>query len=897
MSGYRGTRTSFRNSFLASPMIVVLAVTGAFALDLLTAGALGGTIYVPAVCLSALLPGQRATRLTASACTLLAVAGATLAAPTDGMTAGLLGRLPEVLALWLVAYLCRRVQRGTASTVLRQRYERAASNGGVGLWEWDLVTGEVFWSGALRRLVGFVDDHRGLPVRRPFSLVHPEDRTRVQESLDALLRGGETHDAELRLQHCDGHYLWVRSVARLVHDEQGEAVGVSGTLVDVTMTKHIELALRESEGRFKHLFESNVIGINFASVNGWITQANDRFLDMLGYSQAELPLSWIELTRPGCEEVDEQILAEMLERGSSGIHEKVYRHRDGHDVPIRLGIAMIDGDSGSCLAFVQDITEEHAARCRLRESEEQLRSAFENASVGMAMTAPDGCLLKVNRALCAILGFTEGELTGRRLENITHPDDLEENLSQLAQLSAGEVRSFQVEKRYISKSGDIVWGLTGVALVRDQHGAPRHFIAQVQDITRRKLAEQSLRNAEAGAVESATRIRELYEVVARADCPISTQIAEALRVACKLFGANAGIVSRIEGTQYTVQHVHSPSGEIDAGQVFSLGDTYCAQTYQAGSVTFMDERTRPMWQHHPCYEKIPLRSYLGTVLDVDGERYGTISFSSFGPGDDRFHEVDCDFLSLIAQWVSTMLARQRSDERLERTVAELSRSNRELDQFAYVASHDLKAPLRAIRNLASWISEDNTEELSVDSHRHLEQMHKRVARMEALLDSLLAYSRVGRLEQAREQVDTGGLVRGVVDLLNIPETFDVELNCADTPVIETPRAPLELVLRNLVNNAVKHHDRAHGHIEIATNDLGPMVEFLIADDGPGIAPEFHDRVFGMFQTLRTRDDIEGSGMGLALVKKSVETHGGEIALESNGGRGAVFRVRWPKRAA
>jgi signal transduction histidine kinase len=165
--------------------------------------------------------------------------------------------------------------------------------------------------------------------------------------------------------------------------------------------------------------------------------------------------------------------------------------------------------------------------------------------------------------------------------------------------------------------------------------------------------------------------------------------------------------------------------------------------------------------------------------------------------------------------------------------------------------------------------------------------------MERLVEDLLVYARAGRTDPSRGPVDTGALVRDVLFLLAVPEKFKVTVQ-PGMPVLETPRAPLEQVFTNLINNAIKHHDRDAGKIDVSARDAGSVVEFTVADDGPGIPPEFHDRLFQMFQTLRSRDQVEGSGIGLALIKRIVERHGGRVALESGTGRGAKFRFTWPK---
>jgi signal transduction histidine kinase len=230
----------------------------------------------------------------------------------------------------------------------------------------------------------------------------------------------------------------------------------------------------------------------------------------------------------------------------------------------------------------------------------------------------------------------------------------------------------------------------------------------------------------------------------------------------------------------------------------------------------------------------------------------------------------------------------------ERTL-ELQRSNKELDQFAYVASHDLKAPLRAIDNLASWIAEDAAAVLSPPAQLHLSKLRSRVKRLEMLLDDLLLYSRAGRRRYTPETVDTAALVAGAVELLNPPPGFHVRIE-GELPTIRCERLPLEVVLRNLLENAIKHHHRTQeGLVCIAAyrRDSDSMVEFHVTDNGPGIEPQFHERIFEVFQTLRPRDEVEGSGMGLAIVKKTVESAGGRVWVESTAGAGATFCFTWP----
>jgi signal transduction histidine kinase len=230
--------------------------------------------------------------------------------------------------------------------------------------------------------------------------------------------------------------------------------------------------------------------------------------------------------------------------------------------------------------------------------------------------------------------------------------------------------------------------------------------------------------------------------------------------------------------------------------------------------------------------------------------------------------------------------------RVEQRTAELQRSNEELDNFAYVASHDLKAPLRAINHLANWIEQDSGDALPDAAKQHLSKLLARVERMETLLNDLLAYSRVGRKRHPIEQFALKDLVQDVSELVSPPADFRI-VTCADL-TMEVERIPLETVFRNLLGNAIKHHhDPSNGVVKINAVPHGNHVEFSVKDNGPGIAPEFHQRIFDIFTTLLPRDQVEASGIGLAIVKKSVESRGGNVWIDSAEGQGATVHFTWP----
>lgn len=232
---------------------------------------------------------------------------------------------------------------------------------------------------------------------------------------------------------------------------------------------------------------------------------------------------------------------------------------------------------------------------------------------------------------------------------------------------------------------------------------------------------------------------------------------------------------------------------------------------------------------------------------------------------------------------------------LGRAKADLERSNDELNSFAYVASHDLRAPLRVIDNASRWLEEDLGSTLGEDSLENIGLVRSRVARMERLLDDLLMHSRIGR--DARVHAPVGGdeVMAAVRGLTNCPKGFTIEVD-ESLARISLPPMPIQNVLLNLVSNAIKHHYRSDGTVSVSVAETPEAYVFTVADDGPGIAPEYHERIFSMFTTLRPRDQVEGSGMGLAMVRKTLGMVGGRIVVDSAPGEGSRFTVTWPRPA-
>lgn len=293
-----------------------------------------------------------------------------------------------------------------------------------------------------------------------------------------------------------------------------------------------------------------------------------------------------------------------------------------------------------------------------------------------------------------------------------------------------------------------------------------------------------------------------------------------------------------------------------------------------------------------------VRSAMIVPLKVRDRIVGALSLVTdasgriLGPADLRLVE---EFALRTAAAVDNSLLYREAQGAVARAaglIAALERSNADLDGFAHVASHDLKAPLRGIAALSEWIEEDLGEHVTDAARGHLAMLRRRVRRLEDLIEGILSYSRAGRTGREVSEVDVGALLAEAIELLAPPSSAAITVD-PGMPVLRTARVPLQQVFMNLISNALKHAG-PEAAVRVGARETGVLWEFSVSDNGPGIAPAYHERIWAIFQTLKPRDEVEGTGIGLSVVRKIVASMGGRAWVESVEGRGACFRFTWPR---
>lgn len=289
------------------------------------------------------------------------------------------------------------------------------------------------------------------------------------------------------------------------------------------------------------------------------------------------------------------------------------------------------------------------------------------------------------------------------------------------------------------------------------------------------------------------------------------------------------------------------------------------------------------------YAKHAERRTMGAMLEIFGLRKDGSEFAA----DVSISPIEHGYALAT---VYDITRRKQLEAEQKRMIHELEIVNEELKNFAYVVSHDLKAPLRAIGSLADWIATDQHDRLDSDGQEHLRLLIQRVRRLDALIDGVLRYARIGRIHEAAVEIDLDQLVQEVIDSLAPPAHVCVEVT-TQLPTIVAEKTSIQQIFQNLISNAIRYLDKPEGRIEIGCSERNESWCLSVKDNGPGIESRHFERIFQLFQTLNPRDRVESTGVGLSIVKKIVDQYGGEVWLESTVGQGCTFFFTVPKQHA
>jgi PAS domain S-box-containing protein len=602
------------------------------------------------------------------------------------------------------------------------------------------------------------------------------------------------------------------------------------------------------QARLAALVQSSADAIIGVSLAGAITDWNPAAERLYGYAANEvIGRSLAMLVPPERSHEIETLLTRLGQGEPIASFETVRRTKDGEVLEVSLTAAPVRDASGEIIAsssIVRDISAEKAAARALAASEARLRTAFENAPIGMALVHPDGQFLKGNHVLRQMLDSTEDELLGTTFQQITHPDDLVHDLAQLRRTLAGEISSYEMEKRYIRHDDRTIWVRLSTTLFRDESGAPLYFISQIEDITQRKEIEADL-----AATHQHTR----------------------------------EVLERIDDNFYA----------LDPRWRFTYFNDAAEQSFGYTRESLLGQN---FWDTFPLVRETLLFDAFHEAM-ADGQSR-TIEFQ-YAP-NDRWYEVraypSANGLSVFFRDVTD---RKQLDEELKAALEAAQAGMRAKESFLAMMSHELRTPLQAISGYADLLLADNNALLTPMQAEDIGVIRGAATRMMTLIDQLLDFSRLeaGRLELAAEPVALQPIIEQVRQDV-APQVaakhlaLRVELDPA-LPCVLGDAMAIRQILLNLVGNAVKFTER--GAVSISATVTDANVAVAVRDSGIGIAAEALPHIFEEFHQVdgALNRRYPGAGLGLAIARRLAKQMGGSLSVTSRPGDGSVFTVSLP----
>jgi signal transduction histidine kinase len=451
------------------------------------------------------------------------------------------------------------------------------------------------------------------------------------------------------------------------------------------------------------------------------------------------------------------------------------------------------------------------------------------------------------------------EIIGKHFAVIQKIDDLEKAKEFVDGIMRGDARYLKGDFSRKNKDGSIGYhSFSARPVLRD--GAAVGIEGFILDITEQKLAAEALRDSE-------SRFRSLFEAMNEGVVLHEVLYDEAGQA------VDYVILNVNPAFEKILNIPHDQAVGARASQLYGTGsapylDIY-AEVAESGQSTTFEVYFAPMQKHFSISVVSPERGKFATIFEDITERKRT---------EDEIRSLNAEL-----------------EERVAKRTTELEFANCELKDFAYVVSHDLKAPLRAISRLGDWLREDYAPAFDEKGNEMVDLLIGRVKRMDDLIDGILEYSRIGRIEQAHATVDLNRLVAEVLDSLAPPEHVHVTV-AHELPTLIVSKTRMFQVFQNLIGNAIKFSDQSSVNISIDCVAENHFWKFSVADNGPGIDPKYHERIFQIFQTLRPRDEFESTGIGLTLVKKIIELYGGKIWVKSAPGAGCQMFFTLPQQS-
>jgi PAS domain S-box-containing protein len=741
-----------------------------------------------------------------------------------------------------------------------ERLKLALDAGQIGVWDWDVRSNRVEWSDRVYEIHGVERGKFGGGVDDFASLIHPEDRPRVNEAIGAALHHGSPYEVEFRVIHPNGEVHWVATTAQVFRNEKGEPVRMLGATTDITPRKQAEADLRRQWHTFDTALSYTPDFTYTFDLAGHFTYINRALLSLWQLPlEAAVGKNFFELGYP-------PELAGRLQRQIQQVIDTRQPVKDQtpftgptgetrHYEYIFVPVFAADGSVEAVAGSTRDMTERIQVEEALRKSEESLTFALEaGGSVGAWDWDIPNDRMYCKPKFAALFSIDpERAAAGTSLSELVdhiHPDD-RGWVAEKVQEAVRTGGDYAEEYRVVQPDGSVRWIYARGQCHLDADGNPTRFPGVAFDTTDHRRSEEALR-------ESQSRLRAMYDGT------------------YEYIGLLAPDGTLLETNRAALTFAHNTREEL-------IG--------------------RPFWKM-PWFAATPgapeavqaavVRAAAGEFVRFEiSVRHPSGEFPTF---DLSFHPVrnERGEVSLIVPEGRNITGWKRAEDDLRRSNEELKRVNRELEEFAYVASHDLQEPLRMV-NIYTQIILNELGGEGARLSQYAGFVRQGVTRMEALIRDLLTFSSAVHAGEA--QVATADLTASLREALSVLEDRIEDggsvITAGPLPVVRGDTSQLAHVFQNLLSNALKYcRSEVPPQVRISAERNGREWIVSVRDNGIGFEPQYSERIFGLFKRLH-KTEYPGTGLGLAICKRIVERYGGRIWAEGNPGEGAAFHFALP----
>lgn len=545
-----------------------------------------------------------------------------------------------------------------------------------------------------------------------------------------------------------------------------------------------------------------------------------------------------------------------------------------------------DGQATLAQGIIRDITPSMKQQYLIQEQRDHLNAIVENSSLGIVLTQDDR-IIQTNKAFEKLLGYSKAVLSELTLSELVIEEDAS-NHYQTQLLNLGAIDQSTQLQRYRTSSGKSLWTKTNRSIVKNNYQKEHFQVSVIEDITE-ELQNQNLLKALNTLMRSILGKTNIYEIA----WEITTNTTELLGFedfVIYLVDQEKGTLKQIAAYGEKLSDVRTIANELE----IPIGNGIVGSVAKSGTPEIIADTT--LDSRYIVDDKIRY-SEIAVPIIADGTVIGIID--SEHPAKDYFNAYHLKTLETIASLAATQLKsalnialRKEADEKNRALLEDLTKSNKELKDFAHIVSHDLKSPLRSINALAHWIQEENEGNPNEQISEHSALLVAQADKMDQLISGILQYASIDQINTQSRNIHLDKLVREVIKTAYVPDHINIEIK-SQLPQVKLDRFRLHQLFQNLLSNAIKYCDKQEGKVEIDCQDMGAHWQFSIADNGIGIAPKYHKKIFEIFQQLENHKD--STGVGLSIVKKIIDRYQGKIWLDSTPQQGTTFYFTLPKQ--